>query len=118
MISGDEGLRLEDYLNNKAGASVSYPYTKTLAVYSLGDTVFAYLEIGKQLPRISLRADPQLAKVLRERYEEVSPGQKLDKRVWNTIIVSGQLSFEELTALIDHSYQLAEAINQPSNQAS
>lgn len=118
MIKGDEDVKLENYLKAKQDAKLSYPFTKTLAVFSLGETPFAYLETGKSLPRLSLRSDPLLAKVLRERYQEVSPGHKLDARHWNTIIVSGQLSFEELSALIDHSYQLVEAINRSSTQAS
>lgn len=85
------------------------PFTKTLLVFSVGETAFAYLETGKQIQRLSLRSDPVLSEFLKERYEEVLPGQKLDQRKWITVILSGQLSFEEITALIDQSYQLAQS---------
>ncbi len=111
MLSDKDSKRIATYLAAKDNATVAYPYTKTLAVYSLNDTAFAYLETGKQLLRLSLRIDQELSKLLREQYEEVLPAQQLDPRIWNTIIISGQLSFAELTALIDHSYQLAAQIN-------
>jgi predicted DNA-binding protein (MmcQ/YjbR family) len=84
-----------------------YPYSATLAVYSIENVPFAYLETGKELLRISLRSDPLLAKVLRDKYIEVLPGQKLNSKIWNTIVISGQLSLDEIKALILHSYQLA-----------
>ena len=93
---------------------MSLPHTKTLQVYSVAGVPFAYLETGKQLLRLSLRADSELSRVLRERYEEVSPGQKLDPKVWNTIIISGQLDLSEILALIDHSYILATQVAKDS----
>lgn len=57
--------------------------------------------------KISLRSDRQLAKVLRERYEEVQPGLNLDQKTWNTIICSGQLANDEIIDLARLSYRLA-----------
>jgi len=45
--------------------------------------------------------------LLREKYETVLPGQKLNQKKWNTIILSGQLSDDEIFDLIRHSYNLA-----------
>jgi predicted DNA-binding protein (MmcQ/YjbR family) len=56
--------------------------------------------------RISLKCDPQLAELLRGKYEEVMPGYHLNKKHWNTIVLSGQLSWEEVQGLIRHSYDL------------
>jgi predicted DNA-binding protein (MmcQ/YjbR family) len=44
--------------------------------------------------------------VLRQRYETILPGYHLNKKHWNTIILTGQLSREEVQDLIRHSYYL------------
>ena len=56
--------------------------------------------------RLSLRAEPGLLTKLRTDYETVVPGENLNKNDWNTIILSRQLSWPEIQALINHSYQL------------
>ena len=56
--------------------------------------------------QISLKCDPQLAVKLRDEYESVMEGYHLNKKHWNTIIDSGQLSHRELLDLIDLSYGL------------
>jgi predicted DNA-binding protein (MmcQ/YjbR family) len=68
--------------------------------------MFALIEEGSDPVKISLKCDPQLSDVLREKYETVMPGYHLNKKHWNTIILSGQLSFSEVQDLIKHSYQL------------
>lgn len=119
MLKPRELSALKKYLSERDGAKLVHPHSKTLNEYTIGGATFAYLETGKQLLRLSLRSDPELARLLREKYEEVSAGHKLDGRKWNTIVISGQLSYNELTALIEHSYQLAkEESNRTTNRAS
>jgi predicted DNA-binding protein (MmcQ/YjbR family) len=118
MLKTSETATIKRYLEKLDKAKVDFPHTKTLAVYSVDDVAFAYFETGRQLLELSLRSDQQLADLLRTKYEEVASARKLDPRVWYTIVISGQLSVEEITALIDHSYQLAlETINRNSTQA-
>lgn len=107
MLEPRDSQTIKEYLDSLQDIEVSYPHTKTLAVYTVKDVPFAYLETGKQLYRLSVQTDPQLAKLLREKYEEVSSGYKLNPKFWITIVVSGQLSINELIALINHSYQIA-----------
>jgi predicted DNA-binding protein (MmcQ/YjbR family) len=68
--------------------------------------MFALIPEGKSPISISLKCDPKLAEVLREKYESVMPGYHLNKKHWNTIVLSGQLSWDEVKDLILHSYQL------------
>ena len=56
--------------------------------------------------RISLKCDPLLSKILREQYETVMEGYHLNKKHWITVILSGQLPWEEVQGLIRHSYDL------------
>lgn len=91
---------------SRPGAKLDYPFGKEVAVYKVDDKMFALIAEGGEPVRLSLKCDPQLAMTLRERYEEVQPGYHLNKKHWNTILLTGQLSWEEIQDLIRHSYNL------------
>ena len=101
---------VEDYVLSMPNARLDYPFGKDVAVYKTDDKMFALIDEKSDPIRISLKCDPLLAQTLRERYESVLPGYHLNKKHWNTIILSGQLTWEEIQDLIRHSYNLvAEA---------
>lgn len=105
---------LEEYLLSLPGAWLDYPFGEGTAVYKVGhkdipgeeEKMFALIAEGSKPLRVSLKCDPQLAKNLREKYEEVQPGFHLNKRHWNTILCSGQLSDDEIKDLARLSYRL------------
>lgn len=87
-------------------ATLDYPFGKAVAVYKVDNKMFALIAEGHLPIRLSLKCDPQLAEVLRAKYESVMPGYHLNKKHWNTLILSGQLDWNEVQALIRHSYLL------------
>jgi len=100
-----------DYIESMAGAFLDYPFGEKVAVYKLGDEngkMFALLNEDADPLRISLKCDPTLAELLRERYETVLPGYHLSKKHWNTIICSGRVPDDELRDLIRHSHELVK----------
>lgn len=97
---------VEEYLLSMPNARLDYPFGKEVAVYKSGDKMFALVAEGKEPVQISLKCDPQLAIVLREKYETVLPGYHLNKKHWNTIVLTGQMPWDEVQALIRHSYDL------------
>jgi len=97
---------VEDYVLSMPNARLDYPFGKDVAVYKTDDKMFALIDEKSDPIRISLKCDPLLAQTLRERYESVLPGYHLNKKHWNTIILSGQLTWEEIQDLIRHSYLL------------
>lgn len=101
---------VEDYILSMPNARLDYPFGKEVAVYKVDDKMFALIEEKSDPVRISLKCDPLLAKTLRERYESVMPGYHLNKKHWNTIILSGQLTWEEIQDLIRHSYNLVTEV--------
>lgn len=103
MISHKE---LEEYILSMPNARLDYPFGEDVAVYKTGDKMFALIREDKKPLQVSLKCDPQLAEVLRQKYESVLPGYHLNKKHWNTIILSGQLSDQEVKDLIIHSYSL------------
>jgi predicted DNA-binding protein (MmcQ/YjbR family) len=101
---------VEEYLLSMPNAKLDYPFGENTAVYKVNDKMFA-LVTEKKLPvQISLKCDPLLAETLREKYESIMPGYHLNKKHWNTIVLTGQLSWEEVKDLIRHSYNLVAKI--------
>ena len=114
---------VEKYLLSLPNAKLDYPFGEGVAVYKFIPTpdadvnganpdadgrgkMFALVTEGKMPVSISLKCDPLLAVTLREKYETVMPGFHLNKKHWNTIVLSGQLSWQEVQDLISHSYNL------------
>jgi predicted DNA-binding protein (MmcQ/YjbR family) len=88
------------------GSYLDYPFGEGTAVYKSGEKMFALIDETKQPLSISLKCDPELARLLVERYESVMPGYHLNKKHWVTIVPSGQLTPQEIKDLILHSYSL------------
>jgi predicted DNA-binding protein (MmcQ/YjbR family) len=97
---------VEDYILSLPKARLDYPFGESVAVYKIGDKMFALISEDKSPLQLSLKCDPELSKFLREKYETVMPGQHLNKTHWNTLVLSGQLGWDEVQALIRHSYDL------------
>jgi predicted DNA-binding protein (MmcQ/YjbR family) len=97
---------VEEYILSMPNARLDYPFGKDVSVYKVNDKMFALITEGKQPVQLSLKCDPQLSEVLREKYESVMPGYRLNKKHWNTIVLTGQLPLDEIQGLIRHSYDL------------
>lgn len=105
---------VEKYIMSMPGTKLDYPFGEGVAVYKVDDPstssgqakMFALITEGKTPVQISLKCDPLLAETLRQKYESVLPGYHLNKKHWNTIILSGQLEEQEVKDLIRHSRQL------------
>ncbi len=97
---------VEEYILSMPNARLDYPFGKDVAVYKVGDKMFALISEGKQPVQLSLKCDPQLSTLLREKYETVMPGYHLNKKHWNTLVLSGQLPWQEVQDLIRLSHRL------------
>ena len=97
---------VEDYILSMPNARLDYPFGESVAVYKVDDSMFALIAEGKDPVQLSLKCDPQLSEVLRAKYDEIMPGYHLNKKHWNTLVLAGQLPWEEVQGLIRHSYEL------------
>lgn len=103
---------LEEYLLQFPNTWLDFPFGEGTSVYKVGNKemgegkLFAIIADTSKPLRVSLKCDPQLAENLREKYESVLPGYHLNKKHWNTIICSGQLSDDEIKDLARLSYRL------------
>lgn len=103
---------IEKYLLHFPNTWLEFPFGEETSVYKFGDRsagegkIFAVIMNSSKPLRLSLKCDPQLAEALREKYETVVPGYHLNKKHWNTIICTGQLTDEEIKDLAHLSYRL------------
>lgn len=100
---------VEDYILSMPNSRLEYPFGEGVAVYKTGDKMFALISEEKDPVQLSLKCDPQLSVLLREKYDEVMPGYHLNKKHWNTLVLAGQLGWEEVRDLIRHSYELVNS---------
>lgn len=105
---------LEEILLTYDDAWLEFPFGKEKSVYKVGEKqtkegeMFALIENESNPIRLSLRCDPALCTKLREVYETVMPAFNLNKKYWNTLIMTGQVPDDELISLIAISYNLAK----------
>lgn len=97
---------LRSYLLKKKGAVEEFPFGPTAMVFKVMGKIFALIA-WKEFPlRINLKCDPDLAIHLRGIYNAVKPGYHMNKDHWNTVIVDGSISDDEILSMIDDSYNL------------
>ncbi|GIP39412.1 hypothetical protein J31TS4_26920 [Paenibacillus sp. J31TS4] len=93
---------IQAYCLAKPGAEETYPFGPSPLVAKVGGKMFALLSAGA----VSLKCDPAIAENLREQHASVKPGYHLNKKYWNSVLVDGSLTVEDIEAMIDHSYEL------------
>ena len=96
---------IEDYFNSLGPVTEEEIPSDNVILFKISDKLVSLLELTNPL-KISLRCDPELATLLREKYETVMPGQKLNNKHWNTIVLTGQIDWPEIQGFIRLSYDL------------
>jgi predicted DNA-binding protein (MmcQ/YjbR family) len=98
---------VEEYILSMPNARLDYPFDDKTAVYKAANGKMFALVAEDSVPlRLSLKTDPNLSELLREKYESVLPGYHLNKKHWITIILTGQLDDDEVRDLIKLSFGL------------
>ena len=106
--------QFEQFILSLPGVWLDYPFGEGAAVYKFGKEndgagkMLALVQENSKPLRVSLKCDPLLAQNLREKYETVLAGYHLNKKHWNTIICSGQLTDDEIFDLARLSYELVK----------
>ncbi len=98
-----------DYCLSKEGAGLDFPFGEIPAVIKVKGRIFAELYLRDKNPQATLKCDPVLAGLLRQKYPGiVIPGYHVPNRnkpFWNTVLLDNdKISTEELLEMIDHSY--------------
>jgi len=94
-----------NYCLSKKGVTESFPFDQNTLVFKVMDKIFAISDVDN-FESINLKCDPEMAVDLRERYTDVLPGWHMNKKHWNTIVMSGSVGDNLLGEWIDLSYDL------------
>jgi predicted DNA-binding protein (MmcQ/YjbR family) len=98
-----------DFCARLAGAVEDYPFGDGVAVFKVGGRMFALVSLEGDRGFVNLKCDPDLALELRARHTAVQPGYHANKRHWNTVDLDGTVAADDLTDMIEHSYELVVA---------
>lgn len=96
---------LREYCLSKEDATESFPFDFVTLVFKVSGKMFALTNTDGEFT-INLKCDPEKAIDLREHYPSVVPGWHMDKKHWNTIMVDGSVTDEQLKEWITDSYNL------------
>jgi len=94
------------YFESKPAARRDMPFGPDALVYKVLNKMFALVAWQADPLRISLKADPIDAVILRKQYSAITPGYHMNKKHWNTVTLDGSIPDEELIKMIDESYAL------------
>ena len=97
------------YCMAKQAATEGFPFDEHTLVLKVGGKMFAIISLDDTPQRISLKCDPERAIELREQYASITAGYHLNKQLWNTIVMDGEVLLAMLRELVDHSYDLIVA---------
>lgn len=81
----------------------SFPFNESILVFKVENKMFLLTDLEAEF-KISVKCDPDWAIELREKYPFIKEGYHLNKRLWNTIEISPELSNQKIIEWIDHSY--------------
>jgi len=99
-----------DFCLAKKGVTESFPFDQDVLVFKVSGKIFALTSLKdweEGIQFINLKCDPEYAIELRTRYESIEPGYHMSKKHWNSVrIYKGELSYELVFQLINHSYEL------------
>jgi len=97
---------IREYCISKPGVTEGFPFNDTALVFKVAGKIFALLDLSADSLGLSLKCDPGLAIELRENYPEVTPAYHFNKKHWNGINLSGNISDSDIRNWIDHSYRI------------
>ena len=98
--------QLRDYCLSKPLTEEGLPFGPNVLVFKVKGKIFLLASLDAPQLQFNLKCNPELAEELREQYSCVLPGYHMNKKYWNTIILDGSISNNQLKEWIDHSYEL------------
>lgn len=82
------------------------PFGPDALVFKVVGKMYALIAWKEDPIYISMKCDPDRAVALRESYPAIRPAYHFNKIHWNMVSLDGTLSDDQVTDLIDHSYEL------------
>jgi len=90
---------IREYCLLKKGVTEEFPFDEETIVFKVMGKIFLLTNINDPEISVNLKCDPEKAIELREKYESVRPGYHMNKKHWNTVIIDGSISDNEIFSI-------------------
>ncbi len=97
---------LRDYALSLEEVTEGFPFGGDTLVFKVNGKVFLLTSLISTPLSFNVKCDPDKAVELRERFDCILPGYHMNKKHWNTIVVDGTLTKNQLEEFILKSYSL------------
>lgn len=87
------------------GAEATTPFDEVTIVMKVMGKMFALIPTDTERHSITLKCHPEKAVQLREEYKCVEGAYHMNKTLWNTIWLDGEMSDKEIKKWINHSVE-------------
>ncbi len=85
------------------------PFGPDTLVFKVNSKIFLLLSLDASPLTFNVKCDPDEAVELREQYpDSVSPGYHMNKKHWNTVVIDGFVSSQQLQKFITNSFRLVK----------
>ncbi len=102
---------LREYALQLPGAEETLPFGPDNLVFKVKNKMFLLLPLDASPLTLNVKCKPDYAIELREQYPlSILPGYHMNKKHWNTIVIDGILSAQQLFQFITDSYNLVAGI--------
>jgi len=95
---------VNSYCLLKKGVEATFPFDEETLVWKVMGKMFCLGNVGA-FKNITLKCDTQVSQVLQAKFEQITPGYHMNKKLWITVELEG-LTTEFVFSLIDTSYEL------------
>ena len=98
--------RAQSRVTELPGAVLEFPFGPDWEVYKVRGKVFMLMSEHSDEPIVTLKADPEDSKALREQFSSISPGYHMNKKHWITVRPGTNLPDSLIDDLVTESYLL------------
>ena len=98
--------KIRKYILSKPETTEELPFGPEALVFKVAGKMYALIAWEENPIYISMKCDPDRAVSLRNTYPAIKPAYHFNKTHWNMVYVDGTLTDDQITDLIDHSYDL------------
>lgn len=98
-------VEFRDYCLSFKGITEELPFDNKTLVFKVMGKMFALTDID-EFDFINLKCEPEKCLELREKYEGITPGYHMNKKMWNSVSTKSDVSDSKIKELINISYDL------------
>lgn len=95
--------KLRDYCISKPAVTEGFPFDESTLVFKVQGKMFLLTDLVDEFA-MNIKNSPEKILEQREQYSCVKPGYHMSKKYWNTVMIDGSVSDNQLQEWIDESY--------------